>query len=50
MDVALVERMLELHKKLYQRRMDATDTQIDALAYDLVGLKEEDVATVAERG
>ena len=55
--VALVERMLGLHKKLaaatipadkelYQRRIEATDKQIDALAYELYGLTDEEVNVV----
>jgi len=55
--VALVERMLELHKKLaaatipadktlYQRQIGATDRQIDALVYELYGLTEEEIAIV----
>ncbi len=55
--VALVERMLALHKKLaaatipadkelYQRRIDATDEEIDALAYELYRLTEEEIGIV----
>jgi len=55
--VALVERMLALHQKLaaaatpadkalYQRQIDATDQQIDALVYALYGLTEEEIAIV----
>ena len=55
--VALVERMLELHKKLaaatipadkqlYQRQIEATDRQIDALVYELYGLTEEEIGVV----
>ena len=55
--VALVERMLDLHKKLaaatipadktlYQRQIEATDRQIDALVYGLYGLTEEEIAVV----
>jgi hypothetical protein len=58
--VALVECMLELHeklaaasipadKKLYQRQIEATDRQIDALVYELYGLTEEEIAIVEER-
>jgi hypothetical protein len=58
--VALVERMLELHKKLaaatipadktlYQRQIEATDRQIDALVYELYGLTEEEIAIVEGR-
>ncbi|HNS49714.1 MAG TPA: Eco57I restriction-modification methylase domain-containing protein [Anaerolineae bacterium] len=53
--VALVEQMLDLHKKLaavgipedralYQRQIEATDRQIDALVYELYGLTEEEIA------
>jgi len=55
--VALVERMLDLHKrlatatmpadkKLYQRQIQATDAEIDALVYELYGLTEEEIAIV----
>jgi len=58
--VALVERMLDLHKKLhaatipaekklYQRQIEATDQEIDALVYELYGLTEEEIAIVEER-
>ena len=55
--VALVERMLGLHKKLaaatipadkdlYQRQIEATDRQIDALVYELYGLTDEEIGVV----
>ena len=55
--IALVERMLDLHnrlhaatipadKELYQRRIEATDREIDALVYELYGLTEEEIAIV----
>jgi len=55
--VALVERMLELHRKLaaatipadkelYQRQIEATDRRIDALVYELYGLTEEEIEIV----
>jgi len=55
--VGLVERMLALHKKLaaaqtpddkalYQRQIDATDRQIDALVYELYKLTEAEIAIV----
>jgi len=55
--VALVERMLALHKKLaaaaipadkelYQRQIEATDRQIDALVYELYGLTEGEIGVV----
>ena len=55
--VSLVERMLDLHKKLasegtphvktvLQRQIEATDRQIDALVYDLYGLTDEEIAVV----
>jgi len=58
--VTLVERMLDLHKKLaaatipadktlYQRQIEATDRQIDALVYELYGLTEEEIAIVEGR-
>ncbi len=57
--VALVERMLELHrklaaaaiptdKKLYQRQIEATDRQIDALVYELYDLTEQEIKIVEE--
>lgn len=59
--VALVERMLDLHKKLaaaaipadkelYGRQIEAADRQIDALVYELYGLTEEEVAIVEGAG
>lgn len=55
--VGLVERMLDLHKRLpgaktpqeralLQRQVDATDRQIDALVYELYGLSEAEIAIV----
>ena len=55
--VALVERMLDLHKKLaaatipadmklYQRQIEATDEEIDALVYELYGLTEGEIEIV----
>jgi hypothetical protein len=52
--VELVERMLDLHRQLpkaktpheqesLRRAMEATDSQIDALVYELYGLSEEEV-------
>lgn len=49
--------MLHLHEKLaaatiptdrglYQRRIEATDEQIDGLVYELYGLTEEEIAIV----
>ena len=49
--------MLELHKKLggaklgnekemIQRRIDATDSEIDRLVYDLYGLTDEEIKIV----
>ena len=54
-----VERMLTLHQHLaagksdaqravIQRQIDATDTEIDRLVYDLYGLTDEEIATVEE--
>ena len=59
--VALVERMLDLHKKLsaatipadkslYQRQIEATDRQIDSLVYELYELTEEEIAIVEGQG
>lgn len=55
--VALVERMLDLHKRLaaeqvphvraaLERQIEATDRQIDALVYELYGLTDEEIAVV----
>jgi len=55
--VALVLRMLDMHKKLaaasipadktlYQRQIDATDRQIDRLVYELYDLTPEEIAIV----
>ena len=55
--VALVETMLDLHKRLsaennpqvktaLQRQIDATDKQIDRLVYELYELTEEEIAIV----
>ena len=57
--VALVERMLELHKELAaaeipdakefnQRQIAASDQQIDALVYELYGLTEKEIKIVEE--
>ncbi len=55
--VALVERMLDLHRRLpeaktrddrelIERRIAATDAEIDALVYELYGLTGEEIAIV----
>jgi hypothetical protein len=55
--VALVESMLALHKRLaaantghektaLQRQIDATDSQIDQLVYELYGLTDAEIAVV----
>jgi hypothetical protein len=55
--VSLVERMLDLHKKLasegaphvktvLQRQIEATDREIDRLVYELYGLTDEEIAIV----
>ena len=55
--VALVERMLELHKQKQsansevarqrlEREINVTDKQIDALVYELYGLTEEEIKIV----
>jgi hypothetical protein len=33
-------------KELYQRQIEATDAEIDALVYELYGLTEEEIAIV----
>lgn len=59
--VSLVERMLELHKRLgaakvpndktrLQREIDAVDGQIDALVYELYGLTAEEIKIVEGAG
>ena len=35
-------------KMLYQRQIEATDRQIDALVYELYGLTKEEIAIVEE--
>ena len=56
---SLVEQMLALHKQLpeartphektaLERRIEATDEQIDALVYELYGLTEEEIRIVEE--
>jgi hypothetical protein len=37
-------------KKLYQRQIEATDQEIDALVYELYGLTEEGIAIVEGTG
>jgi len=55
--VSLVDRMLELHKRLpeaktkgdrdlIERQIAATDDEIDALVYELYGLTDEEIAIV----
>ena len=50
--VSFVEQMLELHKKLsnekkiIQRRIDATDSEIDRVVYNLYGLTDEEIKIV----
>lgn len=55
--VELVERMLELHRQLaaeqhpqaravLQRRVEATDQEIDVLVYELYGLSDEEIRIV----
>ncbi len=57
--VLLVENMLNLHKQLaqaklpqtkttIQRQIDATDSQIDQLVYELYGLSEEEIKIVED--
>jgi hypothetical protein len=53
----MVERMLDLHKKLhaatlpadkklYQRQIEAIDEEIDRLVYELYGLTEKEIEIV----
>jgi hypothetical protein len=37
-------------KKLYQRQIEATDEEIDAVVYELYGLTEEEIAIVEGAG
>jgi len=57
--VSLVERMLDLHKRLVetktshektllQRQIEATDKQIDRLVYELYGLTEEEIRIIED--
>jgi len=57
--VSLVDRMLDLHKKLaaarvpdektrIQRQIDTTDKQIDKLVYELYGLTDEEIKIIEE--
>lgn len=57
--VSLVERMLDLHKRLAEantpdekdrlkRQIDVTDREIDQLVYDLYGLTEEEIKIVGK--
>jgi len=59
--VSLVEQMLSLHKQLpqaqtphektaLQRRIEATDGQIDALVYELYRLTREEIEIVEAAG
>ena len=58
--VALVERMLELNKRLretvgrereeLERRIERTDREIDELVYRLYGLTEEEINIVEKQG
>ena len=59
--VALVERMLDLHRRLpaaateHQRRLiemqiEAADREIDALVYDLYDLSSDEIAVVEAAG
>ena len=59
--VALVDQMLELHKRLhaakretdrelYQRQIDGTDKEIDALVYELYWLSEDEIKIVEGGG
>ena len=38
--------MIPADKELYQRQIEATDRQIDALVYELYGLTEEEIEIV----
>lgn len=59
--VELVERMLSLHERLAEARIErertvighqitATDRQIDRLVYDLYGLTEDEIRIVEGSG
>ena len=38
----------DAQRAVIQRQIDATDTEIDRLVYDLYGLTDEEIATVEE--
>ena len=44
-----MQRMPDLHRKLYQRQIEATDQEIDALVCELYELTEEEIAIVEGR-
>ena len=44
----LVAASIPADKKLYQRQIEATDRQIDALVYELYGLTGEEMRVVEE--
>ena len=59
--VGLVERMLKLHKDkaaarlamektMLQTQIEATDTQIDMLVYELYGLTDDEIKVVEGAG
>ena len=59
--VELVERMLTMHKEkaaarpateknMLQMQIEATDTQIDTLVYELYGLTEDEIRVVEGAG
>ena len=41
---------LEQERTMLSRQIEATDTQINTLVYELYGLTEEEIAIVEERG
>jgi len=48
--LASLTKSLLADKEFYQRQIEATDRQIDALVYELYGLTEEEVGVVESAG
>ncbi len=45
-DKTVAAATIRAGKALYERQIDATDRQIDALVYELYGLTEKEIAVV----
>ena len=48
LDERLAAVIIPTHKELYQRHIEATGEEIDALVYELYGLTEEEIAIVED--